>query len=286
MRLLLIAALLFLISCHSLTGKERLVKDLTGNWIIVYPRQGVTSSAAHRIYEQIGDSISGLTALKLVSFTKDGVFRQLDSTINAGKWVVSDANELFVSGGGKGFDHFRADFYNYEKDVMQLKEKLSVEGEALTVIWHLKKIRSSQEASGLFEEEKNRWRTRPAQIESDGEIKKRVVAMLRYYVEYYKVIRKETNYFIPQRVMLPFKFYQRGMGLPKFDTTNIFTGYFYSVRQAKLAHHWLDQTMTRLRNSYPSSDNYVDGYSQFMTLMADEIEGKKEETKENTGIFK
>jgi hypothetical protein len=286
MRLLAIAALLILTSCHSLTEKERMVKDLTGHWLILYPREGMTGSAAHWLYEEIEDSIGGLTGLKLVSFTKDGVFRQQDSIQHEGKWVLSDAGELFISEGGKGFDHFRCVFHGYDKGVLQLKEKISVKGETVTVIWHLKKISKKDEAFSLFEETENKWRVPSQEIESDSEIKSRVVAMLRYYADYYMLVQAHTNYFIPQRVMLPFKFYQRGMGLPKFDTANVFTGFFYSVRQAKLAHRWMDQSMSSLRNSYPSANNYVEGYSKFMTMMADEIKGKEEEKKEDQGIFK
>jgi hypothetical protein len=288
MRFLFIVILFSLLSCHSLTEQERKVKDLTGNWLILYPREGVSSSASHRLYAQLEDSIGALSSLKLVSFTKDRRFVQQDSIHKPGKWELTESGELFITDAGKGFDRFRCVFYGYDKDkkTLQLKEKVAVGDEMVSVVWHLKKIGDDNDASRLFEESENKWRIPAREIESDTEIKNRLVAMLRYYSAYYKLVQSETNYFIPQRVMMPFKFYQRGMGLPKFDTTGVFTSFFYSIRQAKLAHRWLDRTMTSLGNSYPSADNYVEGYSLFMEMMADEIGGKKQELEEEKGIFK
>jgi hypothetical protein len=272
MRVFYIIIILLFVSCHSLSDKQKKEKDLTGNWLVLYPRRDMSSSDGRQLYARIEDSLKALNGLKLVNFSKDGNFAQFDSLLSNGKWMFTEAGELAIADGGKGFGHFRAVYHAYDKKVLQLKEKISVHGEPLTVVWHLKKIDDEKAESALFGEKANKWREQPKQIESDTEIKDRVAAMLRYYSAYYDLLAHHSNYFIPQRVLIPFKFYQRGMGLPKFDSSGQFTRFFYSVRQAKQAHHYLDMSMSILGSSYPHADNFAEGYSMFMSMMADEID--------------
>lgn len=271
MRYLFFILLLFFFSCKSLTDTEKFHQTLTGDWLVLYPDHKLNKGNQRAAYAKIQDSIIGLKGLKLVTLSDNGVFQQTDAPGIKGKWGITTDNTAFIQNGGKGFENFSAKFNDYAKAELQLTEVLNVKGEKITLVWHLKKMEGDTVAA-LFGEKNNAWRRPPNQKESGESIKARLSAMLQYYAAYYSLIHKEASYFIPSRVILPFRFYQHAIGLKPFGGDPEFANLFFDIQQAQEAHHYLGRTMDRLAGKYPSSgSNYVEEYAAYMKLMASEV---------------
>ena len=191
----------------------------------------------------------------------------MDSLQRQGRWAISPADELYVIKGGAGFNNFKAGIAGYKKDVLQLVEYIHVQDETIKLVWHLKKTGTKD----LFGADNNAWRKRPAAPESPARIKQRLAAMLTYYSRYYQLVQEEATYFIRDRVLLPFDYYQHAMGMKSFNPKSDFVHLFFNEEQAILAHEYLATTIRRLRDEYPRTHNYVEEYYQFMELMAREI---------------
>ncbi|MDP4262113.1 MAG: hypothetical protein Q8941_06235 [Bacteroidota bacterium] len=270
MRNLLLIALLLVVSCQSLTEEEKLHKMLAGNWIILYPDQQLKDNQQEIIYGRIQDSIVGLTGLKLIILSENGVFRQIDSVEKKGKWGMSPDSIVFVENGGKEFDNFSARYTGYKDGTLQLTGFVEAEEEKIELVWKLKKITGST-ASGLFGEKNNEWRRRPNQPESEKQMKTRLGNMLHYYSDYCYLVTREASFFIPARIILPVKFYQHAMGMAPFDEESFFAKLFFNKQQAREAHHYLSVVIRRLSDEFPAEDTYGKEYAAFMKKMADEI---------------
>ncbi len=216
------------------------------------------------------DSIVGLTGLKLVTLSDNGSFQQIDSIKSKGKWGITIDNIVFIEDGGKGFEHFSASFTGYKKGVLQLTEFVDVKGEKIKLIWNLKKITGGS-ASDLFSEKNNTWRKRSPVPESEKQLRERLSSMLGYYADYYELVTDESSFFVPTRVILPFRFYQHAIGMKDFDEESFFASLFFDKKQAKDAHRYLSLTIKKLRNDFPTRDNYVKEYAAFMEKAAEEI---------------
>lgn len=244
---------------------------MTGDWLILYPDHKLNNERQRSVYSRIQDSIVGLSGLKLVTFSGDGTFRQSDSLQSAGKWGITADNIVFIENGGKGFENYSAKFTAYENNVLKLTESFRLKGEKITLVWHLKRV-GKNTASGLFSKKANIWRVKPLKEESATALKERLSGMLEYYAGYYSLINKESTYFIPSRVLLPFKFYQHAVGLKPFDAETAFAGLFFDTLQAGTAYQYLDKAMDRLRDKFPTAgSNYVEEYAAYMKLMAGEV---------------
>lgn len=271
MRWLLFILILFC-SCKSLSETEKFHQTLVGDWLIVYPDHKLNNSSQRAVYGKIQDSIVGLKGLKLITLSDKGVFQQTDDISTKGKWGITADNVAFIQNGGEGFENFSAKFTGFQKGVLQLTEVMTVKGEKVTLVWHLKKLESNATTAMLFTEENNSWRQQPKQKESSGKIKARLSAMLEYYAAYYSLVSKEASYFIASRVILPLKFYQHAIGLKPFGSSPAFTGLFLDIEQAQEAHQYLSRTMDRLDGKFPSlGSNYVEEYVEFMKMMANEV---------------
>lgn len=265
-------ALIAFFSCKSpLRGARKLSSDLEGNWLVVMAYTDNANSAGKRLYNEIKDSIASMSSLKIVSFGPGGEFRQMDS-LKGGQWVVTEDKQLHVSGGGKGFENFKAGFFSYEGKTMILQEDVLVKDRATELRWNLHKIPPGHDVNELLEPEANKWRVRPNAMETSSQLRRRLIAMLTYYWKYFEYVGKTADFFSYKRILLPFNFYQRGMGLPKWKQEMPFNQFFYNDAQAKQAHGYLDDAMSDLKGSYPSNDNWVLGYSMFMESMAAQIE--------------
>ena len=222
------------------------------------------------IYGRIQDSLVVLKGLKLIRLTEKGVFQQMDSLENKGKWGLSADREIHIEGGGKGFDDFKARFTDYKDGMLRVTEFVKVDGESLKLIWNLKRL-TGKKAANLFSDENNSWRRRPAQPETEKQMKERLSQMLRYYSDYYQVVEGEANYFVPTRIVLPLKFYQHAMGMSDFDEESFFASLFYSKDQASKAYDYLADTIDGLHDDFETSKSYVQEYAWFLGKMAVDI---------------
>ena len=118
----------------------------------------------------------------------------------------------------------------------------------------------------LLAEDRNRWRVKPKQKESDPAIRQRVVDQISYLVDYFEVIEKNKQNFFETRILQsPFRFYQNGMGLTEVDNLpEEWKRVFYDEEDAIKAHALLASCFQK-RLSYPQgTKTYTEGYAKFL----------------------
>ena len=94
--------------------------------------------------------------------------------------------------------------------------------------------------------------------------------MLNYYSDYFHLIGAESIYFIPSRIALPFKYYQRAIRLePEMD--DHFKNMFFNDEQAEMAKNILQSTLTNLEDYFPRRKDFVAEYAAYLELMARKI---------------
>ncbi|MEI9912200.1 MAG: hypothetical protein WDO71_22650 [Bacteroidota bacterium] len=262
--------IVLIVSCKSPTEHEKIRGVLTGKWLILHPDHQLKNDRQTELYSRMQDSIVGLTGLKLIILSEDGSFQQMDSVGMKGKWAVSPDKVVYIEKGGKGFENFTTRITRYKKGIMHLTEMVQAEGETIKLVWNLKKITGGN-AADLFSAESNEWRKRPDQPELEVQIKQRLSSMLQYYSDYFTLVTKESSFFVPTRIILPLRFYQHAIGMKDFDEESFFSKLFFNKQQAKDAHHYLTVIIRRLRDDYPTRDNYVKEYAAFMENMAERI---------------
>jgi hypothetical protein len=264
----LIAALLLLCiaSCNSRSEQDQLRHDLTGDWLVLYADHKLTNDKQRKMYGRMQDSIISMRGLKLISFNEDGSFQQLDSIGKKGKWGVS-GKEIYITNAGNGFYDFKTEFFDLKDNTLRTVEYVRKDDESIKLVWHMKKA----EGSSLFSQNNNSWRQKPEKAETDKEMKSRLSTMLQYYSDYYKLVSKESSYFIPSRIVFPFQFYQHAMGLKPFDPSGAFAHLFYDSTQAVKAYEFIEMAFARLKGQFPDKENFVDEYAIFMEMMAKEM---------------
>lgn len=246
-------------------------EEIQGNWLILYPQHVLKNDAQRKIYVEVQDSIVNLSGLKLVSFTTKGEFIQVDSLFGRrGTWNMQDTGKIRIRSAGRGFDDFKGLVVGLVNDTILVEEMTHINGEDIKLIWHLKRIITGNDASDLFEEDENLWRRKPAKKETDKEIKARVTAMLKYYSLYFKTVSKESIYFSPVRVFLPFTYYQHGVGLKNYG--NDFANCFFDAADTERGYRVLkDAFETSKDEDFPSANNFVSEYALYFQRLAEII---------------
>ena len=118
----------------------------------------------------------------------------------------------------------------------------------------------------LFSSEANHWRKKPTAPEPESAIRKRLVSLLKYYSDYFKLVSKESSYFLVSRVPLPFRYYQHAIGLR--DMQPAFVNLFYNEDDAKKAYTILEQTINALTGKFDWNENFVVEYGLSLKKMA------------------
>lgn len=270
MQYLSILLVLFLAACAA-PARRSVHDQLTGNWFIIYPEEKLNTDKQNEIYARAQDSLVTAKGVKLVSFLENGQFVQWDSIGLQGKWGVIDDTQVVVSGAGKGFEKFKA-IFSTEGGHVLLTETISVDGEPLTLSWHLKQVTEGKETA-LFDAAKNAWRKKPTGPEAEADMKKRLSAMLEHYSLYFNLLSDNSSYFMPVRVMLPLKFYQHAIGMKDFDETHRFVSLFYNVEDARKAYELLKHVVNNSDYNYPDSDSnsFSKEYAYMLGHLAKEI---------------
>ncbi len=246
---------------------------VTGNWLIVYPDHAMLNEKQRKLYGKVQDSIVNLFGLKLISFNDTGKFIQMDSLYSKhGKWKLMPDNSIAVGMSGRGFDKFKADFANFKTGRLQIIESVESDDGSFSLVWNLEKIEKNDKENFLFEEKNNWWRKKPSESEAAADINKRVVAMLKYYAVYFAMVSRESSYFSPFRVLLPFKYYSHGIGLKDFKEGHPFANHFYSAAEAKMAHQVIADGMNKIEGQFPSGEDFVIEYSKYFELLAEALE--------------
>jgi hypothetical protein len=274
MRCLVLVLLTFSFAGCKSDKKEITVQDVvTGNWLIVFPDHVMLNEKQRKLYGKFQDSIVNLFGLKLISFNNAGEFVQMDSLYSKhGKWKLMPDNSIAVGMSGRGFDKFKADFAKFKNGTLQIIESIEYGNESFSLVWNLKKVEKGDKEIFLFEEKNNWWRKKPAEPETAKDINKRVVAMLKYYATYFAMVSRESSYFSPFRVFLPFKYYSHGIGLKDFKEDQPFANHFYSAAEAKMAHQFIATGMNGIKGEFPSGEDFVIEYSRYFELLAETLE--------------
>jgi hypothetical protein len=271
MRRLPFLLIIFISSCKSPSEVEKIQQTLVGKWLIIAPDPVLKNSSQRQVYKHIQDSLVDLRALKMIMFSDDGGFQQMDSLEMKGRWNVSTEKVIHIERGGAGFENYSVKFTDYKEGRLQLTGFIQAEGESIKLIWVLKKVTGSA-ASELFSPKNNEWRRRPVQPETTVQIKKRLADMLNYYSSYDNLVAKESTFFIPSRVIIPFRFYQHAMGMKDLSTESSFSKLFFNNEQAEQAYGYLSEAVTLLKSDFPSiSGSYLKEYAAFMEKMADAV---------------
>ena len=266
---------LFLVSCLSKKDDVFIPKEeIKGNWLILYPQHILKTDQQRKIYGRAQDSIVNYMGLKLVSFKGNGEFLQTDSLFGGhGKWTINDTGSLKITSAGKGFESFTGVLTGIKNDTILIEELVSLENETIKLIWHLKKILPDSEEGGLFKNEMNQWRQKSSRTETDVEIRKRIVSMLKYYSLYFKILSVESSYFSPVRVFLPFSYYQHGVGMKEFNPLHYFTICFFNTANAKKGYEMLKEGFEKTKDQdFPSGENFVIEYSKYFDILAKAVE--------------
>ncbi|HEV8273448.1 MAG TPA: hypothetical protein VGQ04_19170 [Chitinophagaceae bacterium] len=266
---------LFFVSCINKKAEDFIPKEeIKGNWLILYPQHILKTDVQRKIYGRAQDSIINFMGLKLVSFKNNGEFLQTDSFYGThGKWVINDTGNLRVTSAGKGFENFNGVFSGIINDTILIEEMISLENEPIKLVWHLKKIVPASEAGRLFKNETNQWRQRSNQKETDAEIRKRIISMLKYYSIYFKMVSVESIYFSPVRVFFPFSYYQHGIGLKEFNSADQFARCFFDRTDAKKGYEILKEGFEKTKDEdFPGGENYVIEYSKYFERLAKALE--------------
>lgn len=263
MRFYCFLLLLFGFGCGN--QKQNTRDALTGNWLILYPDHRLTSYSQREVYGRYQDSLITLYGLKLIKLEGDGRFVEIDSIRPKGaKWNFQDS-VFRVQEGGKGFNPFNTTFTDLENDTLKLTQFLTLEDEKVKLVWHLKKIDDDAKEASLFGAEANSWRKVPSAPESPEAMRKRLAAMLDFYGDYFTLVSKESIYFSPARVPLPFHYYQHAIGLQEQFRPD-FVRLFFNEGDALRAHSLLKQALNA--NSFPRGDNFVTEYGLFLKKLA------------------
>ncbi|HEX2631013.1 MAG TPA: hypothetical protein VHM26_18480 [Chitinophagaceae bacterium] len=252
---------------------------IAGDWLVGYSSYEEDDSKGEELYDKIQDSIITNQGLQLVRFAPDGNFYRTDMKGVKGRWQLVNGNKLKIDKGGKGFNSFTGDNVSYDKDEEELlmMENVRYKNSTVKVTWHFMPLTAGKDTiADLFSDDMNRWRIKPSAPESEAAIKERLAASLTYHSKYYMMIADRTNYFLSDRIILPFEFYQHAMGLNPFDPKSEFAGLFYDRKQAELAHGYIKSAMDGIDGHYPADDeNFVIGYAHFMRQMAAYLRGEK-----------
>jgi hypothetical protein len=265
-------------SCKNEDRKPEPAKGATpvsGQWIIIYPKEILVSDDQKVVYAQAQDSIVNLYGLKLVSFRDDGSFIQADSSLaKPGTWLQKENGEILINKGGLGFDDFHGELVGADIKTMKISQDLQIEDQTIPVEWQLKRLNVDQ-ARILLGEKENWWRKKPVASEADSILKTRLKSMLEYYSAYFTLVSEESSYFSMERVMLPFNYYQHAIGLKSFKKTSpAFLNVFYDEADAQRAYKILESGMIKRAKlkDYPSGKDYVIEYAVYMERLAGVIE--------------
>lgn len=272
--LLLLLVVCLISSCKTPPKEEPVPStgDIPGHWLILYPKHVLKTTEQREVYASAQDSLVSLFGLKLIGFGTNGDFLQVDSSFSTpGKWMVKENNQVMVKQGGKGFEGFKGEFLEIRNDTLRIAEQLKLEDETIQVVWYLKRL-DDKSVKTFFGEQQNWWRKKPAAVEDEAALKKRLKAILEYYSVYFRLVSKESAYFSQTKVPLPFKYYQHAMGIRKLSSDMSFCQLFYDEANAQQAHTILSKTMKDIEHErFPSGRDFVIEYAHYMKKLADKM---------------
>ena len=272
-----------LTSCQSYNAKEGLpfTKDsLMGNWMLIRVTNSVKveSGNSELLYEYRDSVLQPIVkSLELTAFNfqPKGVVTLDEGKIetSTGNWAFTDKKELLMQ---YKFlvekDKSRFIVKHYWQDSLRLENAIGKNQDTLYVNYIFQKLRTNDSVPDLFEPALNKWRTKPAQPESDAALKARLKQVINYYSGYFANISGNSiPYFNIEKLLCPIKFYSGGIGMKKFKAEDEWTKVFYDSTDAHKAHGMLDQAFDNLKGYPEHGRNYAQEYAEALKMVADAL---------------
>jgi len=275
MRFLLLLALLsaLITSCGS--GKKAKNEPLRveGSWVALYSRLDKEMEDSRDLYNEVKDSLLMLHGLKLLRFEPDGKIYQADSIMAApGSWALTPEGILLIRNAGLGMERLMGQDAQLKDGKMIVAHPVKVKGQLLKVNWYYARL--DEKDAVLLDKEQNTWRKMLPADATEKQVAEKIVKILRYYGHYFHVIGREANYFYAERMIVPFKYYQHGVGLQNFSMENRFARQFADSVQATKAWDIIRKGFYRISDvPYPTvKNNYTEGYALFIESLANDID--------------
>ena len=273
--------IIFLAACQSDKGGKGLpfTKDsLMGNWMLIRVTNSIkvesgNSDALYNYRDSVMDPLYNNLEMTAFNFQPTGVVTIDDGKIekSTGQWFINDNKQILLQYKylvEKNKSLFTVQHYWH--DSLRLENAIGRNKDTLYVHYILQKLRTNDSVPNLFDPTLNKWRTKPAQPESDEAIKTRLKQVLFYYSGYFANISgNKIPYFNIEKLLCPIKFYSGGIGLKKFNADDDWTKVFYDNGDAKKAHGFLSHAFTDIKGYPNKGHDYVKEYIIALKIVAD-----------------
>ena len=273
--------IIFLAACQSDKGGKGLpfTRDsLMGNWMLIRVTNSIkvesgNSDALYNYRDSVMDPLYNNLEMTAFNFQPTGVVSIDDGKIekSTGQWFINDNKQILLQYKylvEKNKSLFTVQHYWH--DSLRLENAIGKNKDTLYVHYILQKLRTNDSVPNLFDPALNKWRTKPAQPESDEAIKTRLKQVLFYYSGYFANISgNKIPYFNIEKLLCPIKFYSGGIGLKKFNAEDDWTKVFYDNGDAKKAHGFLSHAFTDIKGYPNKGHDYVKEYIIALKIVAD-----------------
>lgn len=275
MRVLLLLVLTAALMTGCGSGKKSKNEPLRveGSWMALYSRLDAETEENRDLYNEVKDSLLMLHGLKLLRFEPDGKMYQADSIMAApGSWALTPEGLLLIRNAGLGMERLTGQDAELKNGKMVVGHPVKAKGELLRVNWYYARL--DEKDAVLLDMDQNTWRQPLPADASEKQVADKIVKILRYYGHYFHIIGREANYFYAERMIVPFKYYQHGVGLQNFSMESRFARQFADSVQATKAWDIIRKGFYRISDvPYPAvKNNYTEGYALFIESLANDID--------------
>lgn len=127
-------------------------------------------------------------------------------------------------------------------------------------------------AKDLLSVKENSWRLKPSKKETNEQIKQRVIAQLKYHVDYFDLTKsKDQTYFETKILQSPFNFYQHALGVPEnYQLSPEWVKIFYDRQDAEKAADILRKSISNVEK-LNDHERFTDTYKEIINKMIDQL---------------
>lgn len=271
--LLLISFLLGLASCHNKKDK------FEGVWL-AYKVENMRLDNLTGSYNgmqiqdfrgkgHLLDSFLQVEEYRLLGFQNDGTLLD-DSEImgqKKGSWKLSDNKKQLLLKSARGNETF--DILKLKKNAIVIKKRFEKSKDSILYTLVPFQNDKTEDMKKCFEY----LMTKPAQAETDEQIKMRLKNALEFYSLYFHIINTDVqvNSFKPARIYLPISYYSNGIGLKPFSPDADWVYLFYNSQDAAKAYEHLNLALKKV-GVFPSHGNrFALEYAEVFKEMADNL---------------
>ncbi|AFD05804.1 hypothetical protein [Solitalea canadensis] len=266
---------LFLTSCTPFSVENELTRYSLKLIRVEQPDEEIASNES--IYANLGINTLLPTESSFIHLYKDGVVSSL-STIkySTGKWSYANKDSILTI--------TETANTTVQKTVLKL---VSVKNSNFKFkVLSINKIKPSENyfliytqsthyqegAKDLLSVKENSWRFKPSKKENNEQIKQRVIAQLKYHIDYFDLTKsKEQSYFETKILQSPFNFYQHALGVPEnYQLSQEWVKTFYDHQDAEKAANILRKSIDGV-DKLNDHERFTDTYKEIITKMIDQL---------------